>query len=192
MKKNISDLDLFYFVFFPHLLPKDKLVYLHNSDDFLDEINFYTKLKNELKIDISAEDKNLISKKIKAYSGHSELLEDNIIYLYPVHSSIKKNDNKFILAAASDTEQKTIFTRTYFDRDKIYIVKVINYENFSKIFVFSTVYEIIKDFDIIIKPQNLQYHLEDNTKPLELNFNVEPENIILKFNLSCNKSQPTI
>jgi len=100
---------------------------------------------------------------------------------------VKKNNN-FILAAASDTNQKSMSTRTYFDEDKIYIVKIINYENSSKIFVFSTMYEIIKDFDIIIEPQDLQYHLEDNMKPLELNFNIEPENIILKFNLSNKNS----
>jgi len=187
MKKNINEIDLFYFVFFPHLLSKDKLFYLKNTIDFSDEISFYSDLKNELNRDISVNERELISKRIKSYSGHYEPQEDNFIYLHPFQLPVKKNNN-FILAAASDTNQKSISTRTYFDEDKIYIVKIINFENSSKIFVFSTMYEIIKDFDIIIEPQDLQYHLEDNIKPLELNFNIEPENIILKFNLSNKNS----
>lgn len=49
--------------------------------------------------------------------------------------------------------------------------------------MFSTQYEVIKNFDIIITPQNVRYHIDDNTIPLELEHNVDPESIILEFNL---------
>ncbi len=65
-----------------------------------------------------------------------------------------------------------------------YIIKVLNYDGKSKIFVFSPQFELIEDFTLIISPQNLTYHVTNNTAPLELDFNVEPESISLEFNLT--------
>ncbi len=80
-------------------------------------------------------------------------------------------------------EKPKIITKTFYDADKTYIIKVINYSENSKIFVFSTQQEVIKDFEIIILPENKKYHCDDNSLPLELNAPVEAESIQIEFNL---------
>lgn len=183
LKDKITEKDLFDFVFFPALLPKEKYFYLDNSNEFSEEIEFFTELKKSLKRELTDEERILISKKIPAYSIDVSNNTSRIIYLYPVELP-KKKINGLILAAASENNDKSkISSRTFYDDNKTYIIKVINYENSSKIFVFSTLDETIKNFDIIILPQKLKYHLDDNTEPLLLDSNIEPENIVIEFNL---------
>jgi len=183
LKDRITEKDLFDFVFSPTLLSEEKLLYLENSDDFSKEIEFFIELKKSIQTEISEEERILISKKIPAYSYDSSKNTAKIIYLHPVEYP-KKKVKGLILAAASENNGKSnITSRTFYDDNKTYIIKVINYENSSKIFVFSTLDEIIKNFDIIILPQKLKYHLEDNTEPLLLDFNIDPENIVIEFNL---------
>lgn len=178
MREHITEKDLFDFVFFPTLLSKEKFSYLENSDDFKEEIEFFTDLKSSLQLELTSEQKQLIAEKIPAYNPV------NIIKLYPVEQAKKRKVNGLILAAASENINKpTVTSRTFYDDNKTYIIKVLNYENSSKIFVFSTQYEVIKNFDLIISPQNLRYHIDDNTIPLELDYNVNPESVTLEFNL---------
>jgi hypothetical protein len=183
LNDKITEKDLFDFVFFPALLSKEKFLYLENSNDFSNEIEFFTELKRSLQKEISDEERILISKKIPAYSFDVSNSTAKIIHLYPVEVP-KKKVKGLILAAASENNGKSkVTSRTFYDDNKTYIIKVINYENSSKIFVFSTLDEMIKNFDIIILPQKLKYHLKDNTEPLLLDFNIDPENIVLEFNL---------
>jgi len=183
LKDKITEKDLFDFVFFPALLSKEKFLYLENSNDFSKEIEFFTELKRSLQKEISDEERILISKKIPAYSFDVSNSTAKIIHLYPIELP-KKKVKGLILAAASENNGKPkVTSRTFYDDNKTYIIKVINYENSSKIFVFSTQYEVIKNFDLVIAPQNLRYHIDDNTVPLELDFNVLPESVTLEFNL---------
>lgn len=178
MRKYITEKDLFDFVFFPELLSTEKLSYLKNSDEFSEEIAFFTELKNSLRAEISREETELIAQKIPAYKPAE------IIQLFPVEHPKKRKVNGLILAAASENNNKpTVTSRTFYDDNKTYIIKVINYENSCKIFVFSTQYEVIKNFDLVITPDNTRYHIDDNTIPLELDHNVNPESITLEFNL---------
>jgi hypothetical protein len=179
MKNEITEKDIFNFVFYSELLSKEKLKYLESSTDFQIEINFYSSLKESLSEELGSEIRKKIASKIDSYKFV------NIIYLYPVeeiHSH--KMSNNVRLAAASPEEKPKVSSKTFYDEEKTYIIKVINYEKSSRVFVFSTQYEIIKDFELNILPQNLKYHLSDNSAPLELDFNVEPESISLEFNLT--------
>jgi hypothetical protein len=179
MKNEITERDIFNFIFFPELISKEKERFLATSSDFKDEIEFYSLVKESLGDELNLEIKKKISSKVKAY----EL--ENIIYLYPVEEFHNRNASKnLVLAAASPEEKPKVSSKTFYDEEKTYIIKVINYEKSSKVFVFSTQYESIKDFELNILPQNLKYHLSDNSSPLELDFNVEPESISLEFNLT--------
>lgn len=178
MKHKITEKDLFDFVFFPELLSSEKLSYLKSSNDFSNEISFFVELKNSVESELTIEDKKLIAEKITSYKPVE------IIQLFPVNIPKKRKVNGLVFAAASEINDKPkVTSRTFYDDNKTYIIKVINYENTCKIFVFSTQYEVIKNFDIIITPQNVRYHIDDNTIPLELEHNVDPESIILEFNL---------
>lgn len=177
MKIDITEQDLFNYVFFPNILSSEVAEFLNNSKEFNEEIEFFKELKNSLKQKLSYQEKKLLAKKIPSYHLNE------IIELYP-QTRAKKKVNGLILAAASEEKKKPVVSsRTYYDNNKTYIIKVINYENSCKIFVFSTQYELIQNFDLIITPQNLRYHIDDNSVPLELDFNVVPESITLEFNL---------
>lgn len=179
MKMQLTEKDIFNYVFYPELISKEKKEFLMNSQDFNNEIEFYSSLKNSLIDELSIEIKQKLASRIDSYKHL------NIIYLYPVEEHFaQRKSNNLVLAAASEEDKPKVSAKTFYDEDKTYIIKVINYENSSRVFVFSTQYEIIKDFELKILPQNLSYHLSDNSNPLELNFNVEPESISLEFNLT--------
>lgn len=179
MKNDITEKDIFEFVFYPESITKGKQKFLESSADFREEIEFYSSIKYSLDVDLDFETKRKIASRISAYKP------DNIIQLFPVTEHYKsKRSNGLVLAAASKEDKPKVSTKTFYDEEKTYIIKVINYEKSAKVFVFSTQYEIIRDFDLNILPQKFRYHLADNTAPLELDFNVEPESISLEFNLT--------
>ncbi len=179
MRNEITEKDIFDFVFYPESVTKEKERFLETSSDFKEEIEFYSSVKKSLSDELYLETKKKIASKINVYKL------ENIIYLYPVEEFRKKNaSNNLVLAAASPEGKPKISSKTFYDEEKTYIIKVINYEKNSKVFVFSTQYELIKDFELNILPQNLKYHISDNSAPLELDFNVEPESISLEFNLT--------
>ena len=151
-------------------------MFLHSIEDSTDAIIFYKELKDSLSQDLSLSIKQKLAKKIKVYKSN------NVIQLYPVQE-INKKRNGTVLAAASVEEKLKIITKTFYDADKTYIIKVINYSENAKIFVFSTQQEVIKDFEIIILPENKKYHCNDNSLPLELSAPVEAESIQIEFNL---------
>jgi hypothetical protein len=175
---KISERDIFNFVFHPDLVMQEIKSFLVSIEDSNDAIVFYKELKESLKSDLSIEIKKKISEKISVY------IFSNIIDLYPLEE-IKKKRNSTILAAASVDEKPKIITKTFYDADKTYIIKVINYSENAKIFVFSTQQEVIKDFEIIILPENKKYHCNDNSLPLELSAPVEAESIQIEFNLNA-------
>lgn len=173
---KITERDIFNFVFYPDLVREEIKIFLASIENSTDAIIFYKELKSFLNEPLSIEIQNKLSKKIRAYKFN------NVIQLYPVEE-IKKTRNGIVLAAASVEEKPKIITKTFYDTDKTYIIKVINYTDNSKIFVFSTQQEVIKDFEIIVLPENKKYHCKDNSLPLELNSPVEAESIQIKFNL---------
>lgn len=173
---KITEHDIFNFIFYPELVKEEFRAFLSTNEDSTDAIVFYKELKKSLEEDLSIDLRKKIAQKIIAYKLN------NIINLYPVQEP-KKKRNSLVLAAASVEEKPKIITKTFYDADKTYIIKIINYSENSKIFVFSTQQEVIKDFDIIILPENKKYHCKDNSLPLELSSPVEAESIQIEFNL---------
>ncbi len=177
MSIKISERDIFNFVFFPENVSTEIKKYLETSIDFEVEMEFYKSVNNSLTMDLSSEIKEKIASKIDVYKTYT------VINLFPAKEH-RNNTNKVRLAAASTDDKPKITSKTFYNDNMTYIIKVLNYENSSKIFVFSPQYEVIKDFDLIISPQNIKYHIDDNTTPLELDFNLDPDSIILEFNLT--------
>lgn len=173
---KITERDIFNFVFYPALVREEIRLFLASIENSTDSIIFYKELKSSLEIPIDNNIKQKLAEKISAYKFK------NVIQLYPVQE-LKQKRNGIVLAAASVEEKPKIITKTFYDADKTYIIKVINYSENSKIFVFSTQQEVIKDFEIIILPENKKYHCNDNSLPLELNAPVEAESIQIEFNL---------
>jgi hypothetical protein len=183
LKDKITEKDLFDYIFFPDLLSKEKYQYLGNSNKFSEEIEFFTELKKSLRRELTEHEKILISKRFPFYSNYVVNDTSRIIHLYPEDLPKKKVKGLELSAASVNNSKSEIITRTFYDDNKTYIIKVINHHSYSKIFVFSTLDAIIKNFEITVFPQGIKYHFDDNTKPLLLDYNIYPEKVALEFNL---------
>ena len=139
-------------------------------------MDFYKQLKINSNRAQNDSLKRLIAKKITAYTL------SNIISLHPLKAPVIQKRNQSRLAADSIDLSPKMTTKTFVDNEKEYLIKVLSSEETTKIFVFSTNDEVVKDFDILIEPQNLKYHCEDNSEPLQIDQLVDPEKIQLQLN----------
>lgn len=174
MKEQITEKDLFDFVFYPEVLPKDKFLFLKNSDNFSQEIAFLQQLKLSIESELSSEEKELISNKIPAYNKNS------IITLNKINDITPCKDGTYRLSAASELELKPKVTiKTFINDSKNYMVKILESELNTKIFVFSTKNETVTKFKLLVEPNDLEFYFEDNSKPLVLNGKLHIESIKL-------------
>ncbi len=176
-EKNITidEQDLFNYVFFPESTPDEIRLVIESGITWIEIIEFYKNLKSNS--NNSADDtlKRKIASKIPAYSL------SNVIQLYALKEPYIPKQNGNRLAADSKELKPKMTTKTFVDNDKEYLIKVLNYGNQTKVFVFSTKDEVVKNFDIIIEPHNLKYHFEDNSEPLKIEKSIEAEKIEIRF-----------
>lgn len=171
----IDEQDIFNFVFYPGLVSADKTDKISNDKSFSEAIEFYKQLKINSTREHSDSLKKAIARKIPDYSFV------NVITLYPLKVPQIGKKEKHRLAAGSVDLAPKMTTKTFVDNEKEYMIKVLSYEKSTKIFVFSTNDEVVNNFDITIEPQNLKYHFDDNSEPLQLDQVIEVEKIKLSF-----------
>lgn len=171
----IDEQDIFIHVFFPESLAPDKKKTIETDKSLKEAIEFYQQLKLNSERTPSIDIKKKLAVKISAYQ-----LAD-IVELYPLHNVVPQNRNGIRLAASTKELTPKTTTKTFVDNDKEYLIKVLNYSNETKIFVFSTKDEIVRNFDIVIEPKNLTFHFEDNSEPLVINHLIDAEKIQLKL-----------
>jgi hypothetical protein len=176
-KENIiiDEQDLFYYVFFPEIISNKKKEMIKTDKSFEEILEFYTQLKTNSESSPDESLKRKIANKIPAYSL------SNVTQLYALKDNVAPKQNGNRLAAGSTELKPKMTTKTFVDNDKEYLIKVLNYADITKVFVFSTKDEIVKNFDIIIEPHNLKYHFEDNSEPLKIDKSIEADSITLKI-----------
>ena len=174
---KVTERDIFNFVFYPELVREEIRLFLSSIENTSEAVIFYKELKSSLDMKITNTIKSKIAKKIGLYKFN------NIITLYPMHKPLteKKHDYLVLAAASEKNIAPQMVTKTFVDDGKDYLIKILNYGNTTKVFVFSTHDEIIKDFDIVIEPQNLRFHLKDNTEPLKIDQAIAAEEIRIEF-----------
>jgi len=173
---KVTERDIFNFVFYPEMVSEEIWSFLSSIEDTSENVIFYKQLKSSLEMKIKPTVQSEIAKKINVYELR------NVIILYPMHNPVKEKKHDYlVLAAASDDNTPKMVTKTFVDDGKDYLIKILTYGNKTKVFVFSTHDEIVKDFDIVIQPQNLRFHIEDNTEPLKIDQAIEAEQVSLEF-----------
>ncbi len=173
---EITERDIFNFVFFKSSVSSEKIKFIKEKNEFSTGIKFYQALKAAIGKNIPVEVKNKLKEKIPAYNS--------LIYiLNPVKDKVrKKKVTDLILAADSPKIKSKMTSATFIDDEKHYLIKLHNFENSAKIYVFSTNEEQIKNYKIIIRPSNRIYEQTDNSKPLSIDFPIEASSIELQFN----------
>lgn len=168
---NIDEQDIFNFVFFNDLLSEEKIMYIENNEDKIEGINFYKNLKKSITEPLRDEIKEKISAKIPAYKTSI------IIKLYPVEDEIEKKPSEVpILAAASAEQQPAVSAQSFIDEDKTFLIRLLRMDNKTKIFTFPITHTDIKDFNIILHPQERTYSIH-NGEPIEIDSTPEVQSI---------------
>lgn len=174
---NINERDIFNFVFYPETLVREKNEYLEKTNLFEEEVNFYKQLKGSLSEELSAEIKNKIVEKIPLYKPAK------IFFLQPVRDNIKKKKNDvLVLAADSPKEKADVVVKTFSDVDNNYLIRLVNFKESAKVFVFSTTDEVMENYRIVIQPSGKTFEQADNSSPIEIDSPIEADSIELKFN----------
>ncbi|MCH7771075.1 MAG: hypothetical protein IIA49_08680, partial [Bacteroidetes bacterium] len=159
---NIDERDIFNFVFFNDLLSEEKIRYIENNEEKIEGINFYRNLKKSITEPLSKEIKEKIAAKIPVYKT------SKIIKLYPVKDELEKKLSEVpILAAASPEQQPAVSAQSFIDEDKTFLIRLLRMDNKTKIFTFPITHTDIKDFNIILYPEERTYSIH-NGEPIEI------------------------
>lgn len=172
--RTIKEHDLFNYVFFPDSVKSETKEQIETDPTFNQLIEFYKKLKLNSSIKPDEELKKKIASKIPEYRLSTS------IPLYPLNNPITKKNGLRLAANSIDLNPK-LTTKTFVDNDNEYLIKVLNCGDFSKVFVFSTRNEVVKNFDIVIEPHNLKFHFNDNSVPLKIDQSIVVEKIEIRF-----------
>src|SRR5574338_958349 len=172
---TVLEEDLFNYVFFPEKIHNDIKLQIESNSIYIEIIEFYKNLKEHSENPVDDSERQMISNKISSYN----LL--NIIRLYPLHEVKVDTQTNNRFAADSRELKPKMTTKTFVDNDKEYLIKVLNYGDKTKLFVFSTKDEVVKNFEIIIEPDNLKYHFDDNSEPLKIDSSIDAEKIEIRF-----------
>lgn len=155
---NITEEDIFKFVFNPENLSKEQLEYLNsNKDRFKKEIDYCKSLQvqsNVTEIDSIADQ---IIQKIKSFK---------IVELYPqIIKPIEGNGVK--LAAASILKEKKSNSMSFTDSESKYLIRIVKAESQHLLYLFSED-KSKHDFRLTIHPSKTQYQITDLSKPIEI------------------------
>ncbi len=172
----IYEQDLFNFIFYPENISEEKEAFIVADKTLIEALEFYKQLKNNANREHKDSFKRMIAKKIPAYTLFS------IITLYPLKVSTIERTKEHRLAAGSIDLVPKMTTKTFVDNEKEYLIKVFSSGDSTKVFIFSTKDEVVKNFDLIIEPNNHTFHCDDNSEPIEINQRIEAEKIQLSFN----------
>ena len=131
-KMKIDEQDIFTYIFFPEKLNADKQQLIESDKTLEEAVEFYRQLKQSAERELSHSLKEKIAAKIPVYKL------ENAVELYPLVDKQMLNHNGNRMAASTKELTPQMTTKTFVDNDKDYLIKVLNYGNETKVFVFST------------------------------------------------------
>ncbi len=172
-KDNITEIDLFNFIFFKHLLNEDKKRIITLGEKFKESLNFYTRMHKELNKDLSLAAKKKIASLIPSY----RLTEK--VELFPIPFTKLATKRNTFVAAADDNIGARFISMSLTDEEKSYLARIVCQHTHCQLFIFSSNNSVIKNFDVTLYPQGYKYHFDDNTKPVELRTEPKIEKVIL-------------
>ncbi|MGQ9799852.1 MAG: hypothetical protein ACUVRG_11310 [Ignavibacterium sp.] len=78
MKLDITEQDLFNYVFFPESLSPEIIHFFGNSKEFSDEIEFFIELKSSINKELSLEEKRELADRKQSYHFNKIIILSNI------------------------------------------------------------------------------------------------------------------
>lgn len=166
---NITEEDIFKFVFSSESLTKEKSDYLTtNRERFKNEIDLCLEMKNPSDIDEVKTLTSMILQKIDSTT---------IITLFPqLTKPIEEIGIK--LAAASVLKEKKSNSMSFADAESKYLVRIVKTESQTLLYLFASG-NSKKQFKLTFYPSESEYQIEDLSRPIE----ILEEDVIEKINI---------
>jgi hypothetical protein len=160
----ITEKDIFYYVFNPETVSEDKRLFISESEELLPLVNLYTDIKNALGEEISPDLKTKLAAKIPAY----KLTKAYELFPWTIEAS-EYNPSTAVLAAATAETEQAVFSKTFIDKEKNIIIRLIGTVSRARLFVFPVSGEKLGEFTLTLNPGLQKYYFKDSqeTKILE-------------------------
>ncbi len=172
---NINEQDIFKYVFYPQTLSEEKREFLRKNKKYESQISYYKSVKDAMDSETSFNLKKKIAAKIPAYTFA------NVFKLHVVKFEEEKEyPGKIIFAAKTKDDVPKIKTRTFIDNEKNFLVRVINFENSTKIYLFTPADDKVENITIKIFPGGEEFFVMDNSTPLVIDKRIDVEYIELR------------
>lgn len=156
-KINITEEDIFKFVFNPESLPGEIFDYLtQNQEHFASEISFCKEMSSapsDLSDNIAVE-------------TFKKLNKSKVIELLPSNGN-NNLDNGIKLAAASLQHAGSKTQSSFSDPEMNYLIRLVNVQSQNLLFFF-TKDIVAKQYEIKFYPSENSYTIRDTTKPIEI------------------------
>ncbi|MCB0747383.1 MAG: hypothetical protein KDC90_07955 [Ignavibacteriae bacterium] len=175
--KNITEKDLYKYVFYPRELSQDKFDYISdNKAKFEDELNFLSILQSQIDTEIPENILEKINNKISGLNANTDII------LKKENNKLNGTSTEFHLAAASPTSPTVEKTQTFRDEKSQYLAKVIYGDDENRLFLFAKNPDVNNNICVKILPSENEYYA--NLKELPINISKEKlvEQLILKLN----------
>ena len=170
--KIISEKTLYKFVFFPETVEEEERIFIsQNVDQFRENIKFLEEMKTDLYKELPESILNRIYKKIEETS-----LTDGITL-----NLIKNTDDKGkCILAADSISDATPKTCSFVDETNSYLIKVINKEEKTYIYIFTKIQEEDLEYSLTLFPSKENHYLNTSDLPLIISPQQKIKSIQLK------------
>lgn len=156
---EITEKDIFYFVFKSSLLSPEKMQYLQSKIKDYPQLGIYGDIKNSLNEGITGSLKEKIAKKIPLYKL-SVVYE---LFLWTIEAK-ESYETTPVLAAASGESTSGNLSKTFIDKEKNIVIRLIGTTKSSKLFVFAVSGNKLEEFSLTLNPCAQQYYFKDSSE----------------------------
>lgn len=154
---EITEKDIFYFVFYPSELDEDKLRHIDEGKNRFPQIAVYRDIKDSLSREVSPFVKQKLAGKIPYYKL-------SVVYeLFPW--TIEASETglfKPVLAAASAETPASDLSRTFIDKEKNIIIRLTGTKERSRLYVFPVSGNKLGEFSLTFNPGLQKYYFRDS------------------------------
>ncbi len=161
---DITEKDIFNFVFNSSLLPEEKMQYIKNNIESYPQIEIFRDIKISFGEEFPQNLKEKLAQNIPVYKSP-------VVYeLYPRTIEAKDfNEATPLLAAASGEVSPSGLSKTFIDSEKNIMIRLVGTKKRSKLFVFPVSGNKIGEFSLTLNPGYQQYYFKDSfeTKIIE-------------------------
>ena len=154
---KITEKDIFYYVFYPSKVDADVFRHIDEGKDKFPQIDVYREIKDSSGQEVSPSVKQKLAGKIPAYKL-SQVYE---LFPWTIEASEAKDVNP-VLAAATVEVQSDNLSKTFIDKEKNIIIRLIGTVKRSRLYVFPVSGDKLGEFSLTLNPGQQKFYFKDS------------------------------